>query len=63
MLRLLVYQGLQTSALATLETSHILLREGKIDVPGGVCMNGRIMKLESHQVICMITSFKSGQRS
>jgi site-specific recombinase XerD len=53
MLGLLVYQGLQTGALAKLETSHIQLREGKIDVPGGVRMNGRIMQLEAHQVMDM----------
>lgn len=53
MLGLLVYQGLQTEELAMLETSHIKLREGKVDVPGGKRSNGRIMKLEAHQVMDM----------
>ncbi|MCG8307486.1 MAG: phage integrase N-terminal SAM-like domain-containing protein [Cytophagales bacterium] len=52
-LGLSVYQGLQTEALAKLEIDHVLLREGKIDVPGGVRMNGRIMQLEAHQVMDM----------
>ncbi len=53
MLGLLVYQGLQTEELALLEVSHIQMREGKIDVPGGVRRNGRIMQLEAHQVMDM----------
>ncbi len=48
---LLVYQGLRSEELVQLEVNHILLREGKIDVPGGVRRNGRIMQLESHQVM------------
>jgi len=51
MLGLLVYQGLQTAELAKLEVNHIKLREGKIDVPGGVKSNSREMKLEAHQVM------------
>ena len=53
MLGLLVYQGLQTSELARLEVKDIKLREGKIDVAGSVNSNGRILKLESHQVMDM----------
>jgi site-specific recombinase XerD len=53
MLGLLVYQGLQTGELAQLETNHILLREGKVDVPGGVRRNGRVMQMEAHQVMDM----------
>lgn len=53
MLGLLVYQGLQSGELAQLETNHIQLREGKVDVPGGVRRNGRIMQLEAHQVMDM----------
>jgi len=53
MLGLLVYQGLQTEELALLEVGHIQMREGKIDVPGGVRRNGRIMRLEAHQVMNM----------
>jgi len=53
MLGLLAYQGLQTEELAMLETSHIKLREGKVDVPGSKRSNGRMMKLEAHQVMDM----------
>jgi site-specific recombinase XerD len=49
----LVYQGLQTAELAKLEVQHIKLREGKIDVPGGINWNTRMMNLESHQVMEM----------
>lgn len=52
-LGLLVYQGLQTAELAKLETGHIKLREGKIEVPGGIKSNGREMQLEPHQVMDM----------
>ena len=53
MLGLLVYQGLQTAELAKLEVNHIKLREGKIDVPGGIKSSNREMKLEAHQVMDM----------
>ena len=52
-LGLLVYQGLQTAELAKLETGHIKLREGKIEVPGGIKSNGRELQLEPHQVMDM----------
>jgi len=51
MLGLLINQGLTTSELSKLEVKDIDLREGKIDVPGGVRSNGRVMKLEAHQVM------------
>jgi len=53
MLGLLVYQGLQTRELAKLEVNHIKLREGKIDVPGGIKSSSREMELEAHQVMDM----------
>lgn len=53
MLGLLVYQGLKTEELRRLETNHIKLREGKIEVPGGRKSNHRTMTLESHQVMDM----------
>lgn len=53
MLGLLVYQGLKTDEVAKLEVSNINLREGKIDVPGGIRSNSRDMKLEAHQVMDM----------
>ena len=51
MLGLLCYQGLQTAELSKLETSHIKLREGQIEVPGGRRSNGRTIQLEPHQVL------------
>ena len=53
MLGLLVYQGLQTAELAKLEVKDIKLREGKIDVPGGIKSNSREMTLEAHQIMDM----------
>ena len=53
MLGLLINQGLTTSELSKLEVKDIDLREGKIDVPGGARSNGRVMKLEAHQVMEM----------
>jgi integrase/recombinase XerD len=51
MLGLLVYQGVKTEELRKLETSHVKLREGKVEIPGGRKSNHRIMNLESHQVM------------
>lgn len=51
MLGLLCYQGLQSAELSKLETNHIKLREGQIDVPGGRRSNGRLLQLEPHQVL------------
>lgn len=53
MLGLLINQGLKTEELARLEVKDINLREGKINVSGGVRSNSRIMKLEAHQVMEM----------
>ncbi len=53
LLGLLVYQGIRTEELGKLETSNIKLKEGKIDVLGGVRRNGRMMQLEAHQVLEM----------
>ena len=52
-LGLLIYQGLRTEELGRLETNHIKLREGQIDVPGGKRRNGRLLNLEPHQVMEM----------
>lgn len=51
MLGLMVYLGVKTEELRKLETSHVKLREGKIEIPGGRKSNHRIMNLESHQVM------------
>ncbi|MGD1961865.1 MAG: tyrosine-type recombinase/integrase [Fulvivirga sp.] len=51
LLGLLVYQGIRTEELARMTTKAVQLREGKIDVPGSRKHNGRLMPLESHQII------------
>lgn len=53
MLGLLVYQGLRTEELSRLTTKQIKLREGKIDVLGSRKHNGRLLELESHQIMDM----------
>lgn len=50
-LGLLVYQGLRTAELAGLTTTDVRLHEGQIEVQGGRKSNGRILKLESHQIL------------
>jgi integrase/recombinase XerD len=51
MLSLIVYQGVKTEELNKLEAKDVKLREGKIEIPGGLRSEGRILKLESHQVL------------
>lgn len=53
MLGLLVYQGIRTEELNKLTTHEVKLREGKIDIPGSKQHNGRLLALESHQVMDM----------
>jgi len=53
LLGLLVYQGIRAEELDKLQTGHIKLKEGKIDVLGGIRRNGRLLQLESHQVLEM----------
>jgi site-specific recombinase XerD len=53
MLGLLVYQGIRTEELGRMTTKEVKLREGKIDVIGSRKNNGRLMQLESHQVMDM----------
>ncbi len=51
MLSLLVYQGLKTEELKKLEVKDVKLKDGQIEIPGGLRSEGRILKLESHQVL------------
>ena len=51
MLSLLVYQGVKTEELIKLELQDVKLKEGRIEIPGGLRSEGRILKLESHQVL------------
>lgn len=51
MLGLMIYQGLNTQELILLESHHLKLREGKVEIPGTRRSNRRTLKLESHQVL------------
>jgi site-specific recombinase XerD len=51
MLGLLVYQGVKTEELAKLETRDVKMKEGKIEIPGGLKSEGRVLQLEPHQVL------------
>lgn len=51
MLSLLVYQGVKTEELIKLEVQDVKLKEGKIEIPGGLRSERRILQLESHQVL------------
>jgi len=51
MLSLLVYQGIKTEELDKLEVKDVKLREGKIEIPGGLKSERRILQLEPHQVL------------
>jgi integrase/recombinase XerD len=50
-LGLLVNQALTTGELKRLEPEHIKPRSGKIEIPGSRHSNGRILKLESYQIL------------
>ena len=50
-LSLLVYQGITTDELHHLETDHVKLREGKLKIPGSKRGNGRVLHLQSFQVL------------
>jgi integrase/recombinase XerD len=49
-LGLTIYQGIRTEELAKLELQDLQLREGKINIQGGKRTEGRILKLEAHQI-------------
>lgn len=51
MLGMLIYQGLKTEELLRLETGHLRVREGILEVPGSRRQNGRTLKLEPCQVM------------
>jgi site-specific recombinase XerD len=50
-LGLMIYQGLRTADISSLEITDIKLEEGKINVPATCRSNSRIMQLESFQVL------------
>jgi site-specific recombinase XerD len=49
-LGLVVYQGVRTEELARLELQDLQLREGKINIQGSKKTEGRLLKLEAHQI-------------
>ncbi|MCA6438029.1 MAG: tyrosine-type recombinase/integrase [Bacteroidetes bacterium] len=49
-LGLIIYQGIRTEELAKLELQDLQLREGKINIQGGKRTEGRLLKLEAHQI-------------
>lgn len=49
-LGLLIYQGMRTEELARLELQDLQLREGKINIQGSRRTEGRLLKLEAHQI-------------
>ena len=50
-LSMLINQALTTDEFRRLEPAHIKLKAGKIEIPGRKHTNGRILKLEPHQII------------
>ena len=48
---LLVYQGLTRAEVEKLETTHVKLTAGRIDIPGSKHSNGRTLKLEAVQML------------
>lgn len=50
-LGLMIWQGLGTAELSSLQVKDVKLREGKIYVPGGRKSNEREMKLEATQIL------------
>lgn len=51
MLGLLVYQGVKTEELMKLEMKDVKMKEGRIEIPGGLRSEARMLQLEPHQVL------------
>lgn len=51
---LLIWQGLRAEDIHKLTLSDLMLREGKIKIPGGRKTEGRILPLQSNQIIDMM---------
>ena len=49
-LGLIIYQGIRTQELAKLELQDLQLREGQLNIQGSRRTEGRLLKLEAHQV-------------
>ena len=50
-LGMLVYQGITTEEISQLETVHLKIKEGKMDVPGNRKRNSRTLELKSVQIL------------
>jgi integrase/recombinase XerD len=50
-LGLLIYQGLTTEELHKLESEHLKLKAGKIEIPAGNKTQSRTLQLEPHQIL------------
>lgn len=50
-LGILIYQGIRTRELHQLEPNHIDLKKGKVYIPGSKQSNGRILELQSAQLL------------
>lgn len=53
-LGLIVYQAVRSEEIMQLQISDVKLREGKIKIPAARRSNGRVLKLESHQLYDML---------
>jgi integrase/recombinase XerD len=54
----MIYQGLVSGEIASLETSHLNLHEGKIYIPSGRKSSTRTMKLLANQILPFKTSLE-----
>jgi integrase/recombinase XerD len=54
-LGLIIYQGLDSGQVATLELRHLNLEEGKIYIPSGRKNNARLLQLDTIQILPMKT--------
>lgn len=62
MLGLLVYQGVKTEELVKLEIKDVKMKEGRIEIPGGLRSEARILQLEPHQVLDFYDYMSSTRR-
>jgi integrase/recombinase XerD len=50
-LGLMIYQGLDSGEISSLETGHVKLSEGKIYIPSGRKSSSRTLKLQANQIL------------
>jgi integrase/recombinase XerD len=61
-LGLMIYQGLDSGEIASLETGHVNLSEGKIYIPSGRKSNSRTLKLQANQILPLKTYLEETRR-